>query len=207
MPARPQLPINQLIKSVNYTIALLKICDYNAILHDSVTDFRLWADIRMLTKNECRKKEQVMQNQSPIIMGSDRAAYPLKEKIKQFLIEQGIDIEDAGTHGETSVDYPDYGIKVASAVSKNEFQRGILLCGTGLGMSMVANRFPHVRAALCSDVFSARMSRAHNDANILVMGGRVIGEELAMELVRTWLDTPFDGGRHQGRLDKFDTIS
>ena len=146
------------------------------------------------------------KSQSPIIIGSDHAAYPLKEKIKLFLLEQGIKIQDAGTHSEESVDYSDFGIKVASAVSTQEFQRGILLCGTGLGMSMVANRFPHVRAALCSDVFSAKMSREHNDANILVLGGRLIGDILAFELVRTWLDTPFEGGRHQGRLDKFDKI-
>lgn len=146
------------------------------------------------------------KNQSPIIIGSDHAAYPLKEKVKLFLLEQGIKIQDAGTHSEESVDYSDFGIKVASAVSTQEFQRGILLCGTGLGMSMVANRFPHVRAALCSDVFSAKMSREHNDANILVLGGRLIGDILAFELVRTWLDTPFEGGRHQGRLDKFDKI-
>lgn len=146
------------------------------------------------------------KSQSPIIIGSDHAAYPLKEKVKLFLLEQGIKIQDAGTHSEESVDYSDFGIKVASAVSTQEFQRGILLCGTGLGMSMVANRFPHVRAALCSDVFSAKMSREHNDANILVLGGRLIGDILAFELVRTWLDTPFEGGRHQGRLDKFDKI-
>ncbi len=146
------------------------------------------------------------KSQSPIIIGSDHAAYPLKEKVKLFLLEQGIKIQDAGTHSEESVDYSDFGIKVASAVSTQEFQRGILLCGTGLGMSMVANRFPHVRAALCNDVFSAKMSREHNDANILVLGGRLIGDILAFELVRTWLDTPFEGGRHQGRLDKFDKI-
>ena len=140
-------------------------------------------------------------------MGSDHAAFPLKEKIKLFLQEQGLEVQDVGTHGEESVDYSDFGIKVASAVSNREFQRGILLCGTGLGMSMVANRFPHVRAALCSDLFSVKMSREHNDANILVLGGRIIGDMLAFELVRTWLETPFEGGRHQGRLDKFDKIS
>ena len=147
------------------------------------------------------------KNHSAIIMGSDHAAFPLKEKIKLFLQEQGFEVQDVGTHGEESVDYSDFGIKVASAVSNRKFQRGILLCGTGLGMSMVANRFPHVRAALCSDLFSVKMSREHNDANILVLGGRIIGYTLAFELVRTWLETPFEGGRHQGRLDKFDKIS
>ncbi len=146
------------------------------------------------------------ENKSPIIIGSDHAAFPLKEKLKQFIVEKGIEIQDAGTDGESSVDYSDFGIKVAMAVSKGEYKRGILLCGTGLGMSMVANRFPHVRAALCSDLFSAKMSREHNDSNILVLGGRIVGEALAIELVKAWLETPFEGGRHQQRLDKFDTI-
>jgi ribose 5-phosphate isomerase B len=143
---------------------------------------------------------------TPIIIGSDHAAYPLKEKVKAYVIESGIDVEDVGTHDENSVDYPDYGIKVASMVSTGEFERGILLCGTGIGMSMVANRFPHVRAALCNGLFSAAMSRRHNNSNILVIGGRVTGEALALEIVKVWLETPFDGGRHQTRLDRFDKI-
>jgi ribose 5-phosphate isomerase B len=146
------------------------------------------------------------ENRTPIIIGSDHAAYDLKEKVRAFLIERGIDVEDVGTHSENSVDYPDFGIKVASLVSKSKFERGILLCGTGIGMSMVANKFPRVRAALCADLFSAIMSRRHNNANILVMGGRVIGEALALEIVKFWLETPFDGGRHQDRLEKFDRI-
>ncbi|MBW1834357.1 MAG: RpiB/LacA/LacB family sugar-phosphate isomerase, partial [Deltaproteobacteria bacterium] len=100
----------------------------------------------------------------------------------------------------------DFGIKVASAVSKGKFERGILLCGTGLGMSMVANRFPHVRAALCNDLFSAIMSRRHNNSNILVIGGRVTGESLAIAMLEAWLETPFEGGRHLHRINKFDQI-
>lgn len=146
------------------------------------------------------------ENKTPVIIGSDHAAFDLKEKIKAFLVDRGIDVEDAGSHSEDSVDYPDFGIKVASMVSTGKFERGILLCGTGIGMSMVANKFPHVRAALCSDLFSAIMSRRHNNSNILVLGGRVVGEALAMEMVRAWLETPFDGGRHQLRIDKFDQI-
>lgn len=146
------------------------------------------------------------ENKTPIIIGSDHAAFDLKEKIKAFLVDRGIDVEDAGSHSEDSVDYPDFGIKVASMVSTGKFERGILLCGTGIGMSMVANKFPHVRAALCSDLFSAIMSRRHNNSNILVLGGRVVGDALAMEIVRAWLETPFDGGRHQLRIDKFDQI-
>jgi ribose 5-phosphate isomerase B len=139
-----------------------------------------------------------------IIIGSDHAAFELKEKIKALLVSKGFSVEDAGPAGIESVSYVDYGKKVAGAVSRGDFPRGILLCGTGLGMSMVANRFPRVRAALCSDIFSARMSRVHNDANILVMGGRLIGDVLAFELVKTWLETAFEGGRHQDRIDNID---
>ena len=148
----------------------------------------------------------MIENKNPIIIGSDHAAFPLKEILKKFIAEQGIDVQDVGTHSESSVNYPEIGIKVAKAVSTGEFKHGILLCGTGLGMSMVANRFPRVRAALCNDVFSAKMSREHNDSNILVLGGRMIGETLAIELVKTWLKTPFEGGRHQTRLTQFDVI-
>jgi len=138
-----------------------------------------------------------------IIIGSDHAAFELKEKLKKFLGELGLEVEDAGTHDETSMNYADVGKKVAKAISDNTHTRGILLCGTGLGMSMVANRFPNVRAALCSDIFSVRMSRCHNDANILVMGGRLVGDVLACELVREWLETPFEGGRHLDRIMSF----
>ncbi len=140
----------------------------------------------------------------PIIIGSDHAAFELKEKIKSFLTSEGYTVEDAGTHSDASVNYVDYGRKVAEKISRGDFSRGILLCGTGLGMSMAANRFPGVRAALCSDVFSARMSRAHNDANILVLGGRILGDILAFELVRTWLTTEFEGGRHLERIRSMD---
>ena len=146
------------------------------------------------------------ENRPPILIGCDHAAYPLKEKIKTFLLKRGLQVEDVGAHGETSVDYPDYAIRVASAVSAGKDRCGILLCGTGLGMSMVANKFPRVRAALCNDLFSAIMSRRHNDANILVMGGRMIGEALAFEIVTAWLDTPFEGGRHLVRIEKFDRL-
>ena len=139
----------------------------------------------------------------PIIIGCDHAAFALKEIIKSYLAERQIAVTDVGAFDESSVDYPDFGKQVASAVSGGRFHRGILLCGTGLGMSMVANKYPGVRAALCSDMFSAIMSRQHNDANILVLGARVIGDILALEIVRVWLETPFEGGRHQSRLDKF----
>ncbi|RLB96443.1 MAG: ribose 5-phosphate isomerase B [Deltaproteobacteria bacterium] len=137
-----------------------------------------------------------------IIVGSDHAGYSMKEKVKTFLQDRGIMVEDVGTYSEKSVDYPDFGKKVARKVSDGRFERGILICGTGIGMSMVANRFKGVRAALANDLFSAIMSRRHNNANILVMGGRLIGDTLALQLVDAWLETPFDGGVHQRRLDK-----
>ncbi len=147
-----------------------------------------------------------MKLKSPLIMGGDHAAYELKEKVKAYLITLGVRVEDVGVFSESSSDYPDYGIKVAQEVSSGEFERGILMCGTGLGMSMVANRFVHVRAALCDSIFAASMSRRHNDSNILVMGGRVIGEGLAREIVKVWLETPFEGARHKERLNKFDLL-
>lgn len=141
-----------------------------------------------------------------IIIGCDHAAFALKNIIKKHLTQNGHEVEDVGAFSEASVDYPQIGIQVAGQVSAKAYERGILLCGTGLGMSMVANRFAHVRAALCNDLFSASMSRKHNDANILVMGGRVIGDVLALEIVETWLKTPFEGDRHQRRLDMFDAV-
>jgi ribose 5-phosphate isomerase B len=140
---------------------------------------------------------------SAIIIGCDHAAVVLKNIIVDYLRSIEMEVNDVGTHSLDSVDYPDIGNQVAGAVSDGRFQRGILLCGTGLGMSMVANKHPYIRAALCNDLFSAQLSRLHNDANILVMGGRVIGDVLAIEIVKTWLNTPYEGGRHQRRLDKF----
>lgn len=141
-----------------------------------------------------------------IIIGCDHAAYRLKETLKTALQKQGIAVTDVGTYSEAAMDYPETGRAVAQKISSGAFDRGILICGTGLGMSMVANKYPHVRAALCNDLFSAAMSRRHNNANILVMGGRVIGDGLALEILKAWLETPFEGGRHQRRLDRFDTI-
>ena len=146
-----------------------------------------------------------MGEDKAIIIGSDHAGYDLKEKVKSYLIEKGYEVEDAGTTSETSVNYVDYGKKVAEAVSSGRVTRGILICGTGLGMSMIANRYKNVRAALCSDLFSAKMSRLHNDANILALGGRLIGDILAFELVQTWLSTEFEGGRHLERIKQLET--
>lgn len=137
-----------------------------------------------------------------IAIGSDHAGLEMKNEVISVLATLGCEYADYGTSSAQSVDYPDFGEKVADAVSIGKADKGILICGTGIGMSIVANKFPNVRAALCNDLFSARMSRLHNDANILVLGGRIIGKDLAKEIVRTWMATPFEGGRHKNRLDK-----
>ncbi len=142
-----------------------------------------------------------------LAIGCDHGGFELKEEILKFLkTVANIHVSDLGPATNDSVDYPDYGAKVSEAVSKGAMDRGILICGTGIGMSIVANRYPNVRAALCHDHFTAQMSREHNDANILVMGERVIGKGVAVEIVKTWLDTAFAGGRHQKRLDKIREI-
>ena len=130
-------------------------------------------------------------------LACDHGGFELKEELKAFLKSSGLEAIDFGSFDETSVDYPDFGILLAQKVSKGELERGILICGTGIGMSIVANKFPGVRAALVNDLYSARCSREHNDSNILVIGGRVVGKELAKEIARVWLNTSFSGGRHQ----------
>jgi ribose 5-phosphate isomerase B len=141
-----------------------------------------------------------------VIIGCDHAGFSLKTQVKVLLEDMGHTVEDAGCQSEDSVDYPVYGKAVATGVARGEFARGILICGSGLGMSMIANRFTGVRAALCNDLYSAVLSRRHNDANLLVMGGRLIGSDLAAEIVRTWLKTEFDGGRHEGRIAQLDEL-
>ncbi len=142
-----------------------------------------------------------------IIIGCDHAAFTLKEALKSFLIKRCKNVADAGTYSEISVDYPDVGFSVASKVSNGTFGLGVLICGTGVGMSMVANRFPHVRAALCNDILTARMSKKHNNSNILVMGSRIVNTSLAADITKVWLETNFENGRHQRRLDKFDSLN
>ncbi|MGB9857573.1 MAG: ribose 5-phosphate isomerase B [Dictyoglomaceae bacterium] len=137
-----------------------------------------------------------------IAIGSDHAGYELKEELKKWLEEWNISYHDFGTYSPERADYPDYAILVAKAVAKGGFDKGILICGTGIGMSIVANKVKGIRAALCRDPYEARMSREHNDANILALGGRVLGKDLAKEIVRVWLTTEFAGGRHKLRLQK-----
>jgi ribose 5-phosphate isomerase B len=141
-----------------------------------------------------------------IAIGSDHAGLEMKTEIITVLKELGHEYMDYGTDTPQSVDYPDFGEKVSDAVSTGKTERGILICGTGIGMSIVANKFPNIRASLCNELFSAKMSRLHNDANILVLGGRIIGKDLAKEIVRTWMTTPFEGGRHANRLKKITLI-
>jgi ribose 5-phosphate isomerase B len=136
------------------------------------------------------------------IIASDHGGLELKEAVKKFLAERNIVVRDLGTLNSDSVDYPDFGEKAARAVARGEAEKGILICGTGIGMSIVANKFPGVRAALATDEFTARMSKEHNNANIIVMGGRVLTPEEACRMVSVWLDAVFEGGRHQRRLDK-----
>jgi ribose 5-phosphate isomerase B len=140
------------------------------------------------------------------IIASDHGGLETKEAVKGFLKGRGIEVRDLGTLNADSVDYPDFGEKAARAVARGEAEKGILICGTGIGMSIVANKFPGVRAALVTDEFTARMSKEHNNANILVMGGRVLTPEESCCMVGVWLDAVFEGGRHQRRLDKIAQI-
>jgi len=137
-----------------------------------------------------------------IAIGSDHAGYRLKETIRASLLDAGVAIEDVGTNSDASVDYPDFAAAVARRVVSGASDRGILICGTGIGMAMAANKVEGARAAAAGDLESARLSREHNDANILTLGARITPPDLALAIVRVFLDTPFEGGRHQRRVDK-----
>jgi len=137
-----------------------------------------------------------------IALGSDHAGFELKEDLRSYLAEMKVDALDLGTYSKDSVDYPDVAVKVAEKVARGEVERGLLICGTGIGMSIVANRFAGVRAALCHDLYTARISREHNNANILALGGRLIGKGLAREILKVFLETEFQGGRHERRVKK-----
>lgn len=139
-----------------------------------------------------------------IAVASDHAGYELKEKIKAYLIDNGFAIEDFGTNSTESCDYPVFAKELCQAVQSGKCEKGILVCGTGIGMSMVANKQKGIRAAACSDYFSAKFTRMHNDANVLCLGARVIGEGLACELVDVFIKTDFEGGKHQRRIDMFE---
>ncbi len=138
-----------------------------------------------------------------IVIAADHGGFEMKELIKRWLDVNGHDITDVGCFSIDSVDYPDFAEKAVSLILKGECQMGILICGTGIGMSIAANRYRSIRAANCSNVFTARMSREHNNANILCLGARVLEVDTAVEMVRVWLETSFSGGRHQERILKF----
>lgn len=141
-----------------------------------------------------------------IAIASDHGGYALKKVIMQHLTEKGLEYKDYGTFAEDSCDYPDYAVQVAETVVSGNATKGILLCGTGIGIGIAANKVPGIRAALCHDTFSAHASREHNDANILTMGARVIGAGLALDILDIWLATEFMGGRHAQRVNKIKEI-
>jgi len=148
-----------------------------------------------------------MTNTKKIVaIACDHGGFNLKETIKKYLDEKGIEYTDFGTDSTASVDYPVYAEKVCTAIQNGEAYCGILVCGTGIGMSLAANKFRGIRAAVCSDTFSARFTRMHNDANILCMGERVVGSGLALDMVELFLSTEFEGGRHQKRVDMISAI-
>lgn len=139
-------------------------------------------------------------------IGSDHGGYELKDSIKKHLIENDIEVIDYGTDSIESVDYPDFGKKVAESVVSNEVDRGIVICGTGIGISIAANKVKGIRAALCTDSYSAKMSMEHNNANVLALGARVLGEGLALDIVDTWINSKFQAGRHERRVNKISEI-
>jgi ribose 5-phosphate isomerase B len=139
-----------------------------------------------------------------IAIGSDHAGFDLKSEILSFLCMEGCDIQDMGTFAPDSVDYPDYAHLVVREMLEGRADLGILICGTGIGMSITANRYPGIRAALCTDAFMARLSREHNDANVLCLGARVVGVGLALDIVNAWINASFAGGRHQRRVEKIE---
>ena len=139
-----------------------------------------------------------------ILIASDHAGFPLKEKLETALTKLGYEVHDLGTDSEQSTDYADYAHPLAQQVSEGKAERGVLLCGTGLGMSYVANRYPHVRAAVAWAPEIAKLAREHNDSNVLVLPARFLSEEQGIAILKTWLDTPFEGGRHQRRVEKID---
>lgn len=141
-----------------------------------------------------------------IALGADHGGFELKEKIKKHLLEKNIEVVDCGTNSTESVDYPQFGHAVGHAVANKEVDFGIVVCGTGIGISLAANKVPGVRAALCTNTTMARLTREHNDANILALGGRIVGDVLALEMVDIFLDTEFAGGRHQKRIDAIEKI-
>ena len=141
-----------------------------------------------------------------IAIAADHGGFELKQALSQYLHELGVEVCDLGTHGLESVDYPDYAMEMSKWITANPDGKGILICGSGIGISIAANRFSHIRAALCHDSLSARLSRQHNDANVLCLGARLIGIETAKDCVSNFLSSKFEGGRHAGRVEKLSNM-
>jgi ribose 5-phosphate isomerase B len=137
-----------------------------------------------------------------IALGADHAGFALKEKVREYLLSKGHEVEDHGTDSTEAVDFPDFAERVANRVAAHEVTFGVLVCGTGLGMELAANKVPGIRATPCHDTLSARMAREHSNANVLTLGGRLIDEARARRILDTWLSTPFGGGRHERRIQK-----
>jgi RpiB/LacA/LacB family sugar-phosphate isomerase len=142
-----------------------------------------------------------------IAIAADHAGFELKEIIKEYLKKSGNEVTDFGTKTTEPVDYPDFAVPASRSVASGKSDRGILICGSGQGMAISANKIKGIRAALCNDLSSAKMSRLHNDSNVLAIGGRVLSRDTAVEIVKTWLETGFEGGRHQRRVDKMNSIN
>ena len=140
-------------------------------------------------------------------IASDHAGFPMKEALKRHLADHGLTVLDLGTDGPESVDYPDFAAALAEVIAAGRADRGVLVCGTGIGISIAANRHPAIRAALCHDTTSARLSRQHNDANVLVLGGRLVGEEVAKDCLSIFLTTEYEGGRHDRRVAKLSNVT
>ena len=150
--------------------------------------------------------KQVNQKKMKISIGSDHAGYIVKQQIIQFLLNKGIEVDDVGCHSEASVDYPDFGHQVGKNIISKISSKGIIVCGSGIGISIAANKIKGIRAALCFTKEHARMSRLHNDSNILALGARMDGGDNILDIVAVWLKTDFEGGRHQNRIDKIEKI-
>lgn len=141
-----------------------------------------------------------------IAIGCDHGAFNLKNAVKKYLEERGLKVKDFGIYEEGRVDYPDIAEVVCKSITSGECEKGILLCGTGIGISIAANKIKGIRAAVCNEVYCAKMAKCHNNANVITLGGRVVGEDVALEIVSAWLDAEFMGGRHQERIDKITNL-
>ncbi|MBR2847465.1 MAG: ribose 5-phosphate isomerase B [Clostridia bacterium] len=141
-----------------------------------------------------------------IAIGADHGGFELKNKIVKWLLDNGYDIKDFGIYENKSVDYPDIAEVVCKSIISGECDRGILVCGTGIGISIAANKIKGIRAAVCGDIYSAAMTKRHNNANVITLGGRVVGEDVGIEIVKAWLTNEFEGGRHQNRIDKITNL-